>query len=681
MDERKPDAANSGADRWWRLLLSLWHDVSTVRKANAEGSAAMEISLRRLRRYEICALAGFLVVGAVGVGVTQRDAEALVMAAETAAEAQTEAAVLWQLAALDPRAPDDSARFSAALASLTAHQSRLEAAARSSDAPDALRDLMGGQGYTLADRLADQIALGRRLAAPGPADDVEHLLADFRHETADSLAPRIDQAGQFFHIWADQRARRHSRAIARIGGSVLALAVLIALAFLPLEYRLRRNVTLLEWLAARDALTGALNRGAFLARLTPLLAKAREHAGVGLIRFDLDDFRTLNAKSGDDAGDSALHAVGSRLRHAVGDEALVGRLGSDSFVVALPKLIGGHTGLATEANRLAQAVAQPLAFGNQLLRISVSAGTALAPQDSGVRSELLRMSEIALRDAKQTGKDRVCAYHTGETQAQARRDAVLAALAAEDLRGLEPWLQPIVSCRDGSPVRFEVLARWHHPKLGQISPGEFLPIAEAMGKLPLVSAAVRNAAFVALAEIDLALGARALPLGLSLNLSPVEMLMPEVLPAMDAALRSAGIEMSRISVELTEDILSGGGEPAAQQSLQELRQRGASLYLDNFGTGFASLSNLHRFPLDALKIARPFIGGIGRSAPAEAIVCGVIGLAHGLGIQAVAEGVETAAELDFVREAGCDFAQGFFIAPPMSARAAVVWLREQPQFA
>lgn len=641
----------------------------------------MEISLRRLRRYEYLALAGFLLAGAIGVVATQRDADSLASAAETAAEAQTEAAVLWQLAALDPRALDDSGRFAAALTNLAALQSRLETAARSSDVPEALRDLMDGQSYTLADRLADQIALGRRLVAPGPTDDVEHLLADFHHEIADSLAPRIDQAGRFFHIWANQRALHHSRAIAQIGGVVLGLAVLIALAFLPFEFRLRRNITLLEWLAARDALTGALNRGAFLARLTPLLLKAREQAGVGLIRFDLDDFRALNAKSGDEAGDSALHAVGSRLRNAVDGEALVGRLGSDSFVVALPDLAGGRTGLAAEAARLTQAVAQPLVFGDQLLRISVSAGTALAPHDSRERSELIRMSEVALRDAKRIGKDRVCAYHTGETQAQARRDAVMAALAHEDMRGLEPWLQPIVTCGQGVPVRFEVLARWHHPKLGQIAPGEFLPIAEAMGKLARVSAAVRNAAIVALAEIDLELGAQAAPLGLSVNFSLVEMLMPDVLPAMEAALRSAGIAMSRISVELTEEILSGGGDAAAQKSLQELRQRGASLYLDNFGTGFASLSNLHRFPLDALKIARPFIGGIGRSARAEAIVRGVIGLAHGLGIQAVAEGVESAAELDFVREAGCDFAQGYFIAPPMSARSAVVWLKEQRQFA
>ena len=290
-----------------------------------------------------------------------------------------------------------------------------------------------------------------------------------------------------------------------------------------------------------------------------------------------------------------------------------------------------------------------------------------------------RLTEIALRDAKRSGKNQVRAYRIAETQAQARRDAVMAALAKEDLRGLEPWLQPIVSCSTGAPARFEVLARWQHPKLGQISPAEFLPIAEAMGKLPRVSATVRNAAFVALAEIDRAFDGLAAPLGLSVNLSPIEMLMPEILPTIDAAMQAAGVDLSRLSVELTENILAGGGDPVAQNTLQELRLRGASLYLDNFGTGFASLSSLHRFPLDVLKIARSFVSGIGRDARAEAIVRGVIGLAHGLGIQAVAEGVETAAELDFVREAGCDFAQGYFIAPPMSARTAVGWLREQQQ--
>jgi diguanylate cyclase len=676
----KAGAAGAGEGRWRRAFLSFWRDIAAIRTASADGHAAMRVSLRRLRQYEFYALGGFLVAGAVGVLGSQHDAQSVAVAARAAAEAQTEGAVLWQLAALDPRAPDESVRFSAALGSLAMHEAVLEANARSRDVPEALRNLMLGQGYALSERVVDQIALGRRLAASGAAESNGQLLADFRDEIANSLAPRVDQAGQLFRTWANDRADAHSRAIAWTGGAVLGLAVLIALAFLPFEFRLRRNVTLLEWLASRDALTGALGRPAFQARLGVLLGKARPNAGVGVIRFDLDNFRTLNAENGDDAGDATLYAVGSRLRHAVGDDALVGRLGSDSFIVARPEVADGHAGLASEANRLLRAVVRPVAFGERLLRISVSVGTALAPQDSRERSELLRMSEDALRDAKRAGKNRVCAYRTDKPQLQARRDVLLDALANDDLHGLEPWLQPIIDCRRGAAVRLEVNARWNHPKLGRIAADEFLPLADAMGKLPRVSATVRHAAFAALAEIDQALGGQAAGLGLSLNFSAAEISMPEVLPAMDAALKAADIDISRISVELNEDSLWGGGNPAALKFLQELHRRGVSLYVDNFGASFGCLSNLSDFPLDALKIARPFVDGIGRTPGSAAMVRGVIGLAHGLGVLAVAQGVESAVELDFVREAGCDLAQGYFIAPPMSPRAAMVWLQERRQF-
>ncbi len=677
MDDPNMDVASTGAAPWWRHLVLLWRDVSTVRRGIMSGDATMEISLRRLRRYEFCALAIFVAVGIMGIVLIERDAALVAKAAETASEAQTESAVLWQLAALDPRSPNDAERFAGALKQLTLHQASLEAATQSREAPSVLRDLMEGQSYTLADRMADLIALGTRLTVPGLADETDHRLLEFRHEIADGLAPKVDLAGQLFTAWAHDRAESHSRAIAWTSGIILALAVLLALAFVPFEYRLRRGITMLEWLAARDALTGTLTRGAFLARLTPMLAKARDSASVGLIRFDIDDFRALNAKSGDDAGDAMLHAVGSRLKIAVGKGALVGRLGSDTFVVALPGLAEGQTGLINEAIRLSQVVSQPMAYGGQLPRISVSGGVALAPKDSRDRSELMRMAEIAMQDAKRSGKGRVMAYRTSETKAHARREAVLAALAKGDFRGLEPWFQPIVACKDGSAVSLEVLSRWHHPRLGQILPREFLPIAEAMGKLPRVSSEVRNAAFVALAEIDRTLGAQTARLGLSINLSPVELLTPEAVPAMSAALQATNIEMSRLSVELTEEVLAGGGVPVAQKNLQSLRLSGAALYLDNFGTGFASLSNLYEFPLDALKIDRAFISGIGQSAKAEAIVRGVIGLAHGLGIIAVAQGVETAAAWDFLRDANCDYAQGYFIAPPMSFRTTLAWLGDQ----
>ena len=659
-----------------RLRRLRWPAVSALRAESLTGNSATARAALRLRQYEFAALGLFILAGLLNVTLVYREEGSVAQTAQMATLAAAQPGSILNLLSQEPTPPESATAYLATIDDLARAQTVLQATANAADAPPALHNVFAGQGYTLSARMHDIIALARRLGSPVPPEDGAVLLSDMRREIVEQDAPRLADAAALFQQFATQRAEALRTHSVWAGASMLALALLIAVAFLPFEARQRRSVVLLEWLAARDSLTGALNRGAFSARLAVALAQASPTKAVGLIRFDLDNFRGLNRANGDAAGDAALHAVARRLRHAAGLGALVGRLGSDSFAVALPRLEGGHVGLAHEAARLADVLTRPLPFGDQLLHFTASAGTALAPQDSAQRSELMRMADVALRDAKRIRKGSVQAFHNEETAAQARREAVMAALASDDLRGLEPWLQPIIACTDNATLRFEVLARWRHPTLGQVSPGEFLPIAEAMGKLPRVSAEVRNAAFSVLAEMDAALLPAAPRLGLSVNLASAELAMPEVMPSLEAALAAAGLDLSRLVIELGEDMISAS-DADMLEALQSLRARGGQINLDNFGTGFASLSSLHMFPLDGLKIARPFIAGIGTSPRAEAIVRGVIGLAHGLGIAAVAEGVETDEQMEFVRAAGCDAAQGYFIAPPMPPAAAITWMQEQ----
>ena len=670
------EMADTATGLMHRLRLLSWPGVSALRAESLTGNSATARASLRLRQYEFAALGLFILAGLLNVSLVYREEGSVARTAQVAAQAAAQPGLILNLLDQDPTSPENAAAYLATIDGLARAQTLLQKTANDADAPPALHDMFAGQGYTLSARMRDLIALARRLASPAPPEDAATLLSDMRREITEQTAPRLTEAAVLFERLAHQRADALQRHSVWSGASMLVLALVIALVFLPFEAKQRRSVVLLEWLAARDALTGALNRGAFSARLAAMLTQAGPAQGVGLIRFDLDNFRGLNRANGDAAGDAALHAVARRLRQATGSGALVGRLGSDSFAVALPRLIGGHASLAHEAARLSELLTRPLPFGDQLLHFTASAGTALAPQDSAQRSELMRMADVALRDAKRIRKGSVQGFHNEETAAQARREAVLEALAHDDLRGLEPWLQPIIACADATPLRFEVMARWRHPTLGQVSPGEFLPIAEAMGKLPRVSAEVRNAAFGVLAEMDATLPPTAPRPGLSVNLAPAELAMPEVMPSLEAALAAAGLAVSRLVIELGEDMIAAS-DAEALEALQSLRARGCQIDLDNFGTGFASLSSLHLFALDGLKIARPFIAGIGSNPRAEAIVRGVIGLAHGLGIAAVAEGVETAEQMDFVRAAGCDAAQGYFIAPPMPQAAAIAWMLEQ----
>jgi diguanylate cyclase (GGDEF)-like protein len=643
---------------------------------------------RAVRRFHVSVIIVLVAVLAIGATMFGHKINLVVQAVDAAMMAARQPALALRLAQLDVGSADSGERiaFAETLTQLEHEHTELVRESVADAGPvrltDELRRLYLGPGYGLDARLHDLFSMAHRLDAGPWTQDIATLVASIRQETIEQVVVRLSRAAELHQGIAMDRLHRLTRDLVLAVVCGLMLSLLALLAWTRLDRWLRRNLGLLERLAARDPLTGVLTRGAFTARLYQMLKGASVTSGVGIVAFDLDNFQALNAQSGNAAGDAALRAVARRLQQAAGRDAMVARFGSNAVAVAVAvaDISDGYLALARTAERLSAALRDPVVFNGQILRIEVSGGSVLAPQDSANRSELLRMAGVALREAKREVKGSVHAFYIHDSALQARREAVLRALTEDDLRGVVPWLQPLVSAGDLMPVRFEVLARWEHPTLGRMTPDEFLPIAEAVGRLPLLSAHVRNEAFMMLADLRRTwateFGASADETqgpGISVNLAPSEMAMPGTLPAMERALAAAGLPLRLVTIEVREEMLVDGTDEA---TLQALRQRGARLDLDNFGSGFGSLKHLRRFPVDGLKIERSFISAIGSDMRAEAIIRAVCGLGRGLGIETIAEGVETQAQLDFVRAAGCDVIQGYFIAAPMPAKDIPAWIRK-----
>jgi EAL domain-containing protein (putative c-di-GMP-specific phosphodiesterase class I) len=285
----------------------------------------------------------------------------------------------------------------------------------------------------------------------------------------------------------------------------------------------------------------------------------------------------------------------------------------------------------------------------------------------------MRMADVAVHEAKQELRGSIRAFRDPNVAAHSRRETLLRALTAPDLEGVSAWLQPVVRSVDLQVVGFEALARWQHPTLGRVPPNEFIPIAEACGGLPLLSSVVRQSAFDTLAAL---LAAGLVPPRLSLNLAPGEFARPATMIELEKSLQSAGLTPAAVEIEITEEALFGDPENDALRALEALRARGARLVLDDFGVGFASLRHLQNFTIDALKIDRSFIAGIGRDRKAEAIVHAIIGLAQALRITTIAKGVETDEQSTFLRSAGCDEMQGYLFAAAMPLDDMQEWLRK-----
>jgi diguanylate cyclase (GGDEF)-like protein len=414
----------------------------------------------------------------------------------------------------------------------------------------------------------------------------------------------------------------------------------------------------IERLAYNDTLTGLPNRALFHERVDADL-----HAGraVNLFYLDIDDFRGINDSFGHQVGDQLLREAARRLEAALPRCGFLARLGSDEFGVALPASDIDPDGERL-AGRLLAAFDPPFVLDHGPVSVGVSIGIARSRCDGDDLQRLGSRADLALQAAKKEGRHTVRLFAPAmEAFLQARRDLI------EDLRHaiarnqFHLVYQPLVSLDAGGLIGFEALLRWTHPRRGAISPDEFIPLAEETGIIGLLGDWV-------LAEACREASGWPPGISVSVNLSPVQLRKQGF--ALDVIRILGRFEMSpgRLKLEVTETALLAD-ERMARETLTTLKQLGIEISLDDFGTGYSSLNHLRLMPLDRIKIDRSFIADLDREKGAAAIVAAVLSLARDLGLETVAEGIETEAQRDWLRAHGCDCGQGYFFGRPAAPEA------------
>ncbi|HEY1437704.1 MAG TPA: EAL domain-containing protein [Casimicrobiaceae bacterium] len=418
----------------------------------------------------------------------------------------------------------------------------------------------------------------------------------------------------------------------------------------------------LSHVAQYDAITGLPNRTLFHDRLSLAMARARrQKSALALIFLDLDGFKEINDTLGHKAGDRLLRAVGARLKHSLREGDTVARLGGDEFTVILEDLHDRDEATAV-AHKVLGALSKPLSLEKQEFAVTASAGLTVYPEDTRNFETLLKNADTAMYYAKDKGKNNLQSY-TPQMTTLKRERVTLENQLRRALENNELFLQyqPQVDLQSGSVVGVEALARWQHPELGVVSPGRFIPLAEKsglivpIGKWALATACAQGVAWQASTA----------PLRIGVNVS-ARQFRGDLFQTVAAVLASSGLDPQWLELELTESLLMEDPE-TARVTLLKLKGLGVTIAIDDFGSGYSSLSYLRHFPIDRLKIDQTFIRDLTTSPDDAAIARAIIALGHNMNLRVVAEGVETAEQLAFLRDNGCDVMQGFLYSEPVSA--------------
>ncbi|MBP7914223.1 MAG: EAL domain-containing protein [Vitreoscilla sp.] len=425
-------------------------------------------------------------------------------------------------------------------------------------------------------------------------------------------------------------------------------------------------------LARFDSLTGLPNRNMFLSELDRMIARARRHRSSFAVCFiDLDRFKNINDTLGHDAGDELLITMAGRLRRALRESDLVARLGGDEFVVLLEG-DADAAGLRAVADKLLAAIGEPMTIQGSSFQVTGSIGIGLFPVDGEDAATLLKHADAAMYLAKDKGKNNVQFYTSDLADRASRQFQVESELRLALTRGeMLLHYQPKFDIASGHMVGVEALVRWGHPTRGLVMPGDFIPLAEERGLIVPLGRWVIQAACRQIRDWRSA-GLDAPPV--AVNLSARQFVSDSLVDDLQEALAIHGVTASDLEVELTESVLMVDPERASQL-LRKLHAMGVRISIDDFGTGYSSLSYLKRFPAQAVKIDRSFISGLPSDGDDSAITQAVIAMAHSLGLQVVAEGVETAEQLALLRRLGCDEAQGYLLGRPVPASEMVSRLR------
>jgi diguanylate cyclase (GGDEF)-like protein/PAS domain S-box-containing protein len=431
--------------------------------------------------------------------------------------------------------------------------------------------------------------------------------------------------------------------------------------------------------AYHDALTGLPNRTLFLDRLGVALARAeRTRHSVAVLFLDLDRFKVINDSLGHDAGDLILTAAAHRLERALRPQDTVARFGGDEFTLLCEDITTDIEPLAI-AERVGRVFTEPFAVGEREVFLTASIGIAVAAAPAAAPEVLLRDADAAMYRAKERGRSRA------EVFDEAMRDRAVQRMETEhdlhraiDRGELRLEYQPIIDLAHGRIIGVEALMRWEHPQRGRILPDNFIGLAEETGLIVPLGEWALHEACGQLGAWRRREGVGA-DIHVSVNLSAGQLAQPRLAQALDAAIDESGIDPSELWLEITESALLEDAD-AAIATLRRCKDRGISLCIDDFGTGYSSMNYLKRLPIDALKVDRTFVNGLEEEFEDHAITEAVVGLAHSLGLGAVAEGVETPAQLNELRMLGCDGAQGFLFSRPVTADVVSTLLTEQPRW-
>ena len=425
----------------------------------------------------------------------------------------------------------------------------------------------------------------------------------------------------------------------------------------------KREAERIRYLAEYDSLTGLINRNTLHARLAAMIAKAETEGGeVALLVLGLDGFQQINDMLGHASGDLVLRAVSERLTSTIPEAGMVARLSGDEFAVALSIDDLGES-IGHFAERIRAIFDAPLLAGSRQHRVKVSIGAAVFPGAGRTADELLSNSHMALSRAKATKRGGYLLFADSirrELETRLTLEAELA-LAAEH-NEFELFYQPQLHLADGSLIGAEALIRWRHPVRGLVSPAEFMPVVNTSPISDRIAEWVLHTACAKAAAWERA-GHK---LRIGVNLSPSQFQSGDLATSVAHALTRTGLSPTSLELEVTEDILLHD-EQGALDTFLKIQELGVRIVFDDFGTGFASLSYLKKFPLDGLKIDRSFVLGLLANPDDAAIVSSTIGLSKQLGLSVIAEGIENRATADFLVSMGCEEGQGYFFGRPMPA--------------
>ena len=515
-----------------------------------------------------------------------------------------------------------------------------------------------------------------------PADVQQWLQIDKMHDGI--VAPLVCEGQRWGNLMGFRQAQSRpwpSHAIALF--EQIAAQVALGVNLYQLKQQLHREQSqrqqtdqLLAHIRAFDLLTGLPSRQQFLQALSQAMQVsdlAPQSIGVALL--NIDRFQSVNNTLGHKAGDQLLMDFGRRLRYQLDPTLIVSHWGGDEFAVLLPSMANPETAMVI-ATRLQSILETPFDSGQTEVFLTACIGFALNQASHNTPEQLIQDAETALHHAKSQGIAKTFGFHaTMHDQMVVRLQLETALRKALDRQEFMLVYQPIVSLRQGNLVGFEALVRWQHPSLGLISPADFIPLAEETGLI------------VALDQWGLQTTCQqirqwqdrwpSLPaLTLSVNLSSRHFSQPNLAQHVQARLEAAGVTADRLKLEITESTLIEN-TVLANTILAELQQIGVKISLDDFGTGYSSLNYLHQFKLNTLKVDQSFIAPLEASPEKNAIVQAIITLAHALGMEVVAEGVETLAQQQILIAMQCEYGQGYLFAKPLTAKDATRLIEEQ----